>query len=144
MGAMDAGQTVQVHNSITQEKEQNEEVRKEATSPLQAHQYGDGSGGEETACCESKEELGGGDSVEELGGGEEDTGSEVEIQDGKQLLRSQYGENSPVKGRKRASKGYHGGVWDHTNHLLDEAVMGMQNHALGLRVSKFTHMCICC
>jgi len=60
--------------TITHEKEQDEEVPTEATAPLQAHQYGDASGGEATVCCESAEELGGGDSAEKLGGGEEDAG----------------------------------------------------------------------
>ena len=58
-----------MQNTITQKKEQDEEVPTEATAPLQAHQYGDASGGEATVCCESADELGGGDSAEKLGGG---------------------------------------------------------------------------
>jgi len=96
---MDAARTLQVQNTITHEKDPDEEVPTEATAPLQARQYGDASGGEETVSCESEEELGGGDSAEELGGRKEDTGSEVEMQDGQQLLRSQHRDNSPVKGR---------------------------------------------
>jgi len=49
-----------------------------------------------------------------------------------------------VKNRKRASNGYHGGVWDQTKCLLDESVMGMNNKSLRLRVAKLTHVCIRC
>jgi len=90
MGAVDAGRTVQVHNTMTQEQEQDEDVRMEATSPLQPHEYVNGSGGEETACCESAEEFGRCEGAEELGGGKEEAGWEVERQDCQHLLRSQY------------------------------------------------------
>ena len=96
---MDAARTLQVQNTITHEKDPDEEVPTEATAPLQARQYGDASGGKETACCERVEELGKGVGVEELGRDDEDAVSEVEMQDGQQLLRSQHRDNSPVKGR---------------------------------------------
>jgi len=45
---------------------------------------------------------------------------------------------------KCISKGYHGGVWDHTKRLLDAAVMGMHDNVLGLSVAKSTHVCTLC
>ena len=126
---------VQVRSSATHDKEDDEDVRTQTSTPLQPYQYSEEGFGEE--------EDGGGGVFEE----EEDAGGGVAMLDAEpqELSPEQYGQNSPMKGaRKRASKGYQGVVWDFTKRLLDPALMDMHANNKGSWIARFTHVCTRC